>query len=69
MNPYTFPVTCDTCGGEGMGTIQAAGAAWVRGSFVTHSDPRVCRDVLAAKERERKKHLRTPPPSDWAVPA
>jgi hypothetical protein len=52
MNPYQFPVTCEVCGGEGMGTFRTAGAAWRRGSFITHNNPAVCRDNL---DRERRK--------------
>jgi hypothetical protein len=52
MRIHTFELICDVCGGPGMGTIQTAGAAWVRGNTITHSDPRICRDYLDRKRRE-----------------
>lgn len=54
MNPYQYPADCDLCGGPGVGTIQTAAAAWVQGGFVSHRDPRVCRDYLDQKERTRR---------------
>lgn len=50
MNPYTFPVTCDVCGGEAVGTLRTSAASWLRDTTIAHRDPRVCRDYL---ERER----------------
>jgi hypothetical protein len=56
MKPFTMPVCCEVCGGEGLGTIETAGAAWHTGrhrySEVRHRDPRVCADVLARRARE-----------------
>ncbi len=46
MNPYQFPVTCEVCGEEAMGTIQTSAAAW-QGATIYHRDPRVCADNLA----------------------
>lgn len=70
MNIYQFPVTCDICGGEGMGTYRTAGAAWDTRSTITHIDPRVCRDNLDRErrrvERERREWLRTLEP--WTAP-
>lgn len=54
MNPYQYPADCDLCGGTGVGTVQTAAAAWLSGSFVSHRDPRVCRDYLDQKERARR---------------
>ena len=52
MNPYQFKVTCDVCGGEGVGTIRTSAAAWDARSTIAHTDPRVCRDELARRRRE-----------------
>lgn len=52
MNPYQFPVTCDVCGGEGVGTIQTAGAAWLADSQIRHRDPRVCAENLRQQRKE-----------------
>lgn len=65
MNPFLFPATCEVCGSDGVGTISTAAASWERGSFVSHRDPRVCADVLARQERQRKKRERL---TTWAVP-
>lgn len=46
MNPYRFPVTCDVCGGEGVGMARTAAAAWHASSVISHRDPRVCQDNL-----------------------
>jgi len=55
MNPFQYPVTCDVCGGEGVGTVRTAGAAWMEGSFISHTDPRVCAENLRLKRLEREK--------------
>lgn len=51
MNPYKFPVTCDRCGGDGVGTIRTAGAAWDANSYITHRDRRICDEILAETKR------------------
>lgn len=62
MNIYTFPVTCDVCGGEGVGTLRMSAASWLRDSTIVHTDPRVCRDYLELErkrvEQERRELLR-----------
>lgn len=65
MNPYTFPVTCDICGGEGVGNVRTAAAAWDARSEIRHTDPAVCAMYLERRKREldeREKNL-------WAVPS
>jgi hypothetical protein len=52
MKDYEFPVTCDVCGGEGVGSIQTAAAAWQTRYRIVHNDPDVCRYNL---ERMREK--------------
>jgi hypothetical protein len=54
MNPFRFTVECHVCGGEGAGDINASAAQFY--GFVSHSDPRVCAEVLAGKKAamERK---------------
>ncbi len=52
MNLFQFPVTCGVCGGGGMGDHNTAAAAWIRGSFISHTDPRVCADTLRARKEE-----------------
>lgn len=51
MRIYTFPVMCDVCGGDGVGTIQTAGTAWDARNTIRHRDPAVCADVLRAERR------------------
>jgi hypothetical protein len=50
-----MPVTCDVCGGDGMGTIETAAAQWKWGrhrySEVRHSDPAVCAANLERRAR------------------
>lgn len=54
MNPFRFTVECHVCGGEGVGDHNAAGAQFY--GFVSHSNPAICRDILASKKAamERK---------------
>lgn len=52
MRIHTFPVTCDICGGDGMGTIQTAAAQWDTRCEVRHTDPAVCAVVLREECRK-----------------
>jgi len=59
MKQPMFDVTCEICGGTGLGTIKTAAAAWDSNQRVSHSDPDVCRMNLARRakqldERENK---------------
>ena len=58
MNPYTEHVTCDICGGPGVGTPKTATAAWIVGNEIRHTDPETCAYYLSLErerlERERK---------------
>lgn len=49
MRIHQFPVSCTVCGGEGVGTIQTAGAAWDPRNEIRHQDPRVCADNLRCR--------------------
>lgn len=53
MNPYQFEVCCSICGEPGMATYRTAGASWIQGNTICHSDPGVCKDNLARKKREK----------------
>lgn len=66
MNPFRFRATCDVCGGEGAADSRTAAAAWDARSFVAHTDPRECRDVLERKRREAARALVAPLP--WKTP-
>lgn len=55
MNPYQFEVTCDICGGTGMGTIRTSAAAWDRNRRVVHQDPDICRYYLDKQKKELDK--------------
>lgn len=48
MKLYQFTVECHVCGGTGAGDINASAAQFY--GFVSHSDPRVCAEVLAEKK-------------------
>lgn len=52
MKIYTQKATCDVCGCEGDATPRAAASQWLKDSFISHSDPRVCADNLKQKKRE-----------------
>jgi len=47
--PTPFEVTCDICGGTGLGSIRTTGASWDTNKQIVHNNPEVCRDVLARK--------------------
>lgn len=57
MNPYQFPVTCDVCGGEGVGTSRTNAAAWDARSTIVHTNPADCRYYLDKKRRELEKQI------------
>lgn len=68
MKRYGLPVTCDICGGEGVGDIKVAVAAWVGG--VVHRDPDICRDNLLIMRRKldkMKKEMENAKTSSLAV--
>ena len=50
MDIYTDTVTCEFCGEEGVAKHGALGRQWIRGSFFSHSDPRVCAENLKKKQ-------------------
>lgn len=52
MKIYTETVSCDVCGGDGVGTFQTAVAAWDADSTIAHRDPSICRAVLDARRRQ-----------------
>ncbi len=52
MRIHSFPLVCDVCGGEGVGTIRTAGAAWEPGSEIRHNNPAVCAAHLARRKRD-----------------
>lgn len=52
MRVHIYPLTCDICGGGGMGTSSANAAAWNLHARVVHSNPDVCRAVLEQMRRE-----------------
>lgn len=52
MNPYQFEHVCDVCGEVGVTTARGNTAAWTKGGFLSHTDPRVCADSL---RRQREK--------------
>lgn len=45
--------TCDVCGCSGAATPKTAAANWIVGSFVSHSDPRVCAENLKRQKTKR----------------
>ena len=49
MNPYVVPVVCDVCGGDGMLHARDVGSMYLGG--IQHTDPRVCAEYLADKQR------------------
>jgi hypothetical protein len=53
MKRYGFPATCDICGGEGVGDINVAVAAWTTG--VVHTNPDICRENLLLQRRKLDK--------------
>lgn len=53
MNPFTVPVTCDVCGGEGVATQRAALETWY-GATLRHR-PGVCAANLRRKAEELAK--------------
>lgn len=55
MKIYTAKATCDVCGCEGAATPRTASANWIVGSFVSHSDPRICAYNLEQKKLKEKK--------------
>jgi hypothetical protein len=63
MNPYQYPLSCDVCGGPGVGTSSANYAAWRPinkwgyVSTITHRDPSVCQYYLSRKRAELNKLL------------
>ena len=55
VNPYQFDVTCDICGGLGVGTINTAAAAWDTDAEVRHINPNDCRQYLKQRAQELEK--------------
>lgn len=51
-----YRVTCHVCGEEGIGDHRTAGAEWY--GFVSHADPQVCADNLAAKEVKKTNEVK-----------
>ena len=54
MNIHFMKATCDVCGCEGGATPDTAAANWMRDSFVSHQDPRVCAENLKRKNKKKK---------------
>lgn len=54
MNHYIIPVTCSVCGGEATASPMDAAREWF-GGFLSHSDPRICEEVLREKKRQEKR--------------
>ena len=56
-DPYAYPVTCDVCGGGGMGTLKTSAAGWDPTRRIRHIDPTICAENLRrqrlALERDR----------------
>jgi hypothetical protein len=44
-------LTCDICGGEGLGTLMN-GAAALTGEELRHNDPAICAENLERKQRD-----------------
>jgi hypothetical protein len=51
MRVHVWPLNCDVCGGEGMGTADTNRAAWSAYGTVVHSNPEVCRVVIEDERR------------------
>ncbi len=47
--------TCNVCGCPGAATPKKAATNWMVGSFVSHSDPRICADNLRRKNNIKLK--------------
>lgn len=45
----SMPVTCTVCGEAGFGTLMTSSAAWIRGTLIEHTDPKVCARNLKRK--------------------
>ena len=55
MKKLMFPVTCDVCGGDGVGTLKTHLANWsLRPGVISHDDPSVCIENLRTKEKAQK---------------
>lgn len=54
MNPFIYPVVCDVCGGEGVGSAKTAAAMWSHGHIVTHDNPAVCIENLQHKAKAKE---------------
>jgi hypothetical protein len=50
MNIWAFPVTCDRCGGEGVGSVKTAAAEWDPDMRLLHTDRRICDANLREKK-------------------
>ena len=50
----TMRLTCDICGGEGVGTFRTASAAWDARATIAHRDPRTCEEEIRYRKRREQ---------------
>lgn len=55
MKTHVTTAICNVCGCEGAATPKTAAMQWIKGSFISHEDPRVCADNLRRKNNDPNK--------------
>jgi hypothetical protein len=54
MQILVADAVCEVCGESAPCTQDTATAAWFKGSFIAHGNPRICAENLKAKQEKEK---------------